>query len=53
VALEETNVTDPNLPRWRFYRRVVDEVLPDRSASLLVVCGGVGDKKLLTSASAT
>lgn len=40
-------MTDPNLPRWRFYRRVVDEVLPDRSASLLVVCGGVGDKKLL------
>jgi SAM-dependent methyltransferase len=39
---------DPNLPRWHFYRQVVNEILHDRSASLLVVCGGPGDRKLLS-----
>ncbi|MEX0958786.1 MAG: class I SAM-dependent methyltransferase [Burkholderiales bacterium] len=39
--------TNPHAPRWEFYRRVVDRLIPDRSASVLVVCAGRGDKRLL------
>jgi len=39
--------TSPYAPRWAFYKRVVEESIPDRQSSILVVCAGTGDQRLL------
>lgn len=38
---------NPHAPRWAFYRRIVDESIADRDSSILVVCAGAGDQRLL------
>ncbi|MGH8629491.1 MAG: class I SAM-dependent methyltransferase [Burkholderiales bacterium] len=38
---------NPHAPRWAFYKRVVDESIADRDSSILVVCAGAGDQRLL------